>query len=63
MGAENGEVLGNEFYPEFGREDLIAHDKHHIYLKLAIDGKASKPFSALSFPPFVKFGHKKIVRV
>ena len=55
IGAENGEMLGKEFYPEFKREDLTNHDKYHIYLRLAIDGKSSKPFSALTLPPFNKF--------
>jgi type IV secretory pathway TraG/TraD family ATPase VirD4 len=67
IGAENGERLGKEFYPEFKREDLTNHDKYHIYLRLAIDGKASKPFSALTLPPFFKFereGNKdKIIEV
>ena len=67
IGAENGEMLGKEFYPEFKREDLTNHDKYHIYLKLAIDGKASKPFSALTLPPFYKFkpqGNKeKLIQV
>jgi hypothetical protein len=67
VGAENGEMLGKEFYPEFKREDLTNHDKYHIYLKLAIDGKSSKPFSALTLPPFYNLtlqGHKeKIVKV
>jgi type IV secretory pathway TraG/TraD family ATPase VirD4 len=56
VGPENGELLEKEFYPEFDRQDLIAHDKYHIYLKLAIDGKQSQPFSALTLPPFYKFG-------
>ena len=55
VGPENGEFLEKEFYPVFKRQDLIAHDKHHIYLKLAIDGKTSKPFSAYSLPPFYRF--------
>jgi hypothetical protein len=59
--------LEKEFYPEFERQDLINQDKHNIYLKLAIDGKASKPFSAMTLPPFFKFdrqGNKeKIVEV
>lgn len=67
VGAENGEMLEKDFYPEFGREDLIAHNKYHIYLKLAIEGKSSKPFSALTLPPFYKFkpqGNKeKIIKV
>jgi type IV secretory pathway TraG/TraD family ATPase VirD4 len=67
IGAENGEMLGKEFYPEFKREDLTNHDKYHIYLKLAIDGKSSKPFSALTLPPFYKFkpqgNRDKIVKI
>ena len=55
IGAKNGEMLGKDFYPEFKREDLTNHDKYHIYLKLAIDGKSSKSFSALTLPPFFKF--------
>ena len=52
VGPENGEFLQKEFYPDFDRQDLVAQDKYHIYLKLAIDGKQSQPFSALTLPPF-----------
>jgi hypothetical protein len=55
VGPENGEFLEKEFYPEFNKYDLITHDKHHIYLKLAIEGKQSKPFSAYTLPPFYNF--------
>lgn len=55
IGAENGEFLEKEFNPEFDRKDLIDHNKHHIYLKLAINGKISKPFSAITLPPFYNF--------
>lgn len=47
--------MAKEFYPEFDREDLIAHDKYHIYLKLAIEGKTCQPFSALTLPSFYNF--------
>ena len=57
IGSENGETIEKEFYPEFNRQDLINLDKHHIYLKLAIDGRTSKPFSALTLDPF--FGFEK----
>ncbi len=67
VGAENGESLEKEFYPEFSREDMINHDKHHIYLKLAIDGRTSEPFSATTLAPFCNFkpqGNKeKIVEI
>jgi type IV secretory pathway TraG/TraD family ATPase VirD4 len=55
VGPDDAEFLEKEFYPEFEREDLINQDKHNIYLRLAIDGKSSKPFSALTLPPFFKF--------
>jgi len=55
VGPDDAEFLEKEFYPEFERPDLINQDKHNIYLKLAIDGKTSKPFSAMTLPPFFKF--------
>jgi type IV secretory pathway TraG/TraD family ATPase VirD4 len=55
VGPENGETLEKEFTPEFNRHDLVDHDRHHVYLRLAIDGKTSKPFSARTLPPFFKF--------
>jgi hypothetical protein len=55
VGPENGESLEIQFTPEFNRHDLVDHDRHHIYLRLAIDGKTSKPFSARTLPPFFKF--------
>jgi len=55
IGPENGQFLEKEFYPEFKRRDLIMQDKYHIYLKLAIDGKPSAPFSAVTLPPFYRF--------
>jgi hypothetical protein len=55
IGPVNGESLEKQFYPEFNRRDLTEHDKYHIYVKLAIDGKTSKPFSATSLSPFFRF--------
>ena len=55
VGPEDGQFLEKEFYPDFKRRDLIMLDKYHIYLKLAIDGKPSAPFSAVTLPPFYKF--------
>lgn len=62
VGIEDVEILEKEFYPEFKKEDLINLDKFRIYLTMAINGKASKPFSAKTLPPFFKFrfqGNKK----
>ncbi|MDJ1420281.1 MAG: type IV secretion system DNA-binding domain-containing protein [Candidatus Methanoperedens sp.] len=55
VGAENGESLEKQFYPEFNRQDLVNHGKHHLYLMLAINGRMSKPFSAVTLPPFYNF--------
>jgi len=59
VGPENGECLRNQFYPDVDRHDLIAQDKYHIYLKLAINGKQSQPFSALTLPPYYKLEPQK----
>ncbi len=55
VGPEDAEFLEKEFYPDFKRRDLIMLDKYQIYLKLAIDGKTSEPFSAVTLSPFYKF--------
>ncbi len=54
VGSEDALFLEKEFQPEFSKEDLMNQDKYHIYLKLSINGKSSKPFSALTMPPFFK---------
>src|SRR5574340_293903 len=55
IGAENGESLEKHFYPKFNMQDLINHGKHHLYLTLAINGKTSHPFSAVTLHPFYNF--------
>ncbi|MEE8449323.1 MAG: hypothetical protein V3S39_06795, partial [Thermodesulfobacteriota bacterium] len=37
---------------EFSVEDLVGLPKYNIYLKLMVDGIASKPFSAATLSPF-----------
>ena len=51
VGPEDAVTLEKEFTPPFTRQDLVDQPKHHIYLRLAIDGKASRPFSAVTLPP------------
>ncbi|MEM3873253.1 MAG: hypothetical protein QXE05_11900, partial [Nitrososphaeria archaeon] len=46
IGIEDAEILEKEFYSEFKKKDLINLDKYRIYVKMAIDGKITKPFSA-----------------
>ena len=46
LGVTDAEILAKEFYPEFSVEDLINLPNYSIYLKLMIEGRVSKPFSA-----------------
>jgi type IV secretory pathway TraG/TraD family ATPase VirD4 len=50
VGAEDAEYLEKEFSPEFEAQDLINLAKYNIYIKLLIDGVASRPFSAETLP-------------
>lgn len=66
VGAEDGEFLEKEFYPEILIEDLINLGKYHTYLKLMVDGIASPPFSAQTLPPIQRPENpekEKIIRV
>ena len=51
IGATDAEFLEAEFKPTFEENDLVNLSKFHIYLKLMINGVASKPFSATTIPP------------
>ena len=66
VGAIDGEYLEKEFIPEFTAEDLVNLAKYDIYLKLMIDGVASRPFSAKTFEPFSEpkeSNNEKIINV
>lgn len=54
VGAVDAEFLEKEFLPEFNIDDLVNLDKYNIYLKLMIDGAASKAFSAITLAPISK---------
>ena len=51
IGASDAEFLEMEFMPEFLQQDLVNLAKANVYLKLMIDGVASRPFSATTLPP------------
>lgn len=51
IGANDAEFLAPEFAPEFKLSDFTNLPNYHIYLKLMIDGKISRPFSAVTLPP------------
>lgn len=55
VGAEDAEFLEREFAPDFTAQDLVNLAKTNIYIKLMIDGVASRPFSATTIPPRPKF--------
>ncbi len=51
VGAMDTEILEKEFEPVFYANDLVNLDKYNIYLKLMIDGVATRPFSAKTLFP------------
>lgn len=51
IGAVDAEMLAMEFAPEFKITDFTNLPNYHIYLKMMIDGKISRPFSAITIPP------------
>ena len=51
VGAFDAELLEKEFLPEFTMNDLVNLGFASVYLKLMIDGVASRPFSASTLPP------------
>ena len=66
VGAADAEYLEKEFVPQFIADDLVNLDFANIYLKLMIDGVASRPFSANTLPPMPKPSQsykEKIIKV
>jgi hypothetical protein len=51
IGANDAEALALEFAPEFKITDFTNLPNFHIYLKLMIDGRISRPFSAVTLSP------------
>jgi hypothetical protein len=51
VGAEDGSYLAKEFAPTFATEDLISLPNYHVYLRLLVDGEATRPFSATTLAP------------
>lgn len=49
-GAEDAEVLAKEFAPTFNEFDLVNIDRFNTYVKLMINGTASKPFNMATYP-------------
>jgi len=53
LGAEDALTLAPEFTPEVSAQDLENTGKHQIYIKLAVNGLTSRPFSGRTLPPIV----------
>ena len=51
LGLADAEILAKEFYPTFTAEDLIHLPNYSIYVKLAVRGAVTRPFSAETLPP------------
>ncbi len=49
-GAEDSEFLTKEFNPPFNEFDLVNIDRYNAYVKLMINGTASKPFNMATYP-------------
>ncbi len=51
VGATDAELLEKELMPEFTQQDIVNLGFASIYMRLMIDGVASRPFSATTLPP------------
>jgi type IV secretory pathway TraG/TraD family ATPase VirD4 len=50
VGAKDAAILERELAPVFSREDLLDLHFYHAYIRMMIDGKPAKPFSAMVLP-------------
>jgi len=50
IGSEDSEVMAKEFTPTFNEFDLVNVDRFNAYIKLMIEGTASKPFNMATYP-------------
>ncbi|TSC91891.1 MAG: hypothetical protein CEN90_6 [Parcubacteria group bacterium Licking1014_17] len=64
VGAEDAEALEKELAPEFTATDIVNLGKRNIYVKLLIDGIASKAFSAYTMDtpaPLYKYNRDRVI--
>jgi hypothetical protein len=50
IGVEDAEVMAKEFAPVFNEFDLLNVDRFNAFVKLMINGTASKPFNMATYP-------------
>lgn len=58
IGSDDAKEFEKEFTPTFGEYDLINVPAYQAFVKLLIDGTASKPFNMRTYPP--PDGNKKL---
>lgn len=61
IGAEDAEVMAKEFAPTFNEFDLVNVDRFNAYIKLMINGTASKPFNMATYP-LLRNGNDEIAK-
>lgn len=54
VGGEDALAMETEFAPIFTPEDMVNLAKTQVYIKLAVDGVTTRPFSANTLPPIAK---------
>ncbi|MFA5134138.1 MAG: DUF87 domain-containing protein [Patescibacteria group bacterium] len=54
IGGGDAEFLEKEFSPEFMVNDLVNLPKYNAYIRLMVNGEASRPFSVITIPPMKK---------
>lgn len=50
IGVEDSEIMAKEFAPTFNEFDLLNVDRYNAFVKLMIQGTASKPFNMATYP-------------
>src|SRR5690606_22833635 len=50
IGVEDAEVMAKEFAPVFSEFDVINIERFSAYIKLMINGTASRPFNMHTYP-------------
>jgi len=50
IGVEDAEIMAKEFAPVFNQFDVINIDRFNAYVKLMINGTASRPFNMETYP-------------
>lgn len=50
IGVEDAEVMAKEFAPVFNEFDVINIDRYNAYVKIMINGTASRPFNMQTYP-------------